>query len=150
MHTEVLTIGEIAHQAGLRPSTLRYYESIGLLPAQPRVNGRRQYTPDILQLLAVIRLARQAGFSVAEVRTLLHGFPSNTSPAERWQGLASHKLAEVSQLIANAQRMQDLLKTLLQCDCSQLEDCAADDDAPCGQNFAGAATPIRRNLVATP
>ncbi len=138
MELETLTIGDIARQAGVRPSTLRYYESIGLLPAPSRVSGRRRYTPDILQRLAVIRLARHAGFSIAQMQTLFHGFPSTTSPAERWQTLASQKLIEVSALIASAQQMQDLLRTLLKCDCCQLEDCAADSANPCGKSLVNA------------
>ncbi len=62
---EELTIGEVARRAGVRTSTLRYYESIGLLPAARRVNGRRRYAPAALRMLAVIHLAQQAGFSAA-------------------------------------------------------------------------------------
>jgi MerR family transcriptional regulator, redox-sensitive transcriptional activator SoxR len=40
---EELAIGEVARRAGIRPSALRYYESIGLLPAPTRVSGRRRY-----------------------------------------------------------------------------------------------------------
>ena len=59
-----LTIGEAASRAGVRPSALRYYERIGLLATTRRVNGRRRYEPDVLRVLAVIRLAKQAGFTV--------------------------------------------------------------------------------------
>jgi MerR family transcriptional regulator, redox-sensitive transcriptional activator SoxR len=35
-----LTIGAVARLAGKRPSSIRYYEQIGVLPAPPRVGGR--------------------------------------------------------------------------------------------------------------
>ena len=69
---EELTIGEVARQAGIRPSALRYYESIGLLPVPRRVNGRRRYDPAIVQQLTVLQVARQAGFTIAEIQTLFH------------------------------------------------------------------------------
>jgi MerR family redox-sensitive transcriptional activator SoxR len=90
-----LTIGQAARRAGIRPSALRYYEGVGLLPAPRRVNGRRRYDADILRILAVIRLAKHAGFTVAETRTLLHGFSATTPPSERWRRLARRKLAEM-------------------------------------------------------
>lgn len=41
--------GEVAQQAGIQPSAIRYYESEGLLPAPERVNGRRKYDARVLQ-----------------------------------------------------------------------------------------------------
>ena len=117
------SIGALARQAGLRPSALRYYESIGLLPAPRRVNGRRRYDPSALQQLTVLQLARQAGFTIAEMQTLFHGFAAETPPAARWQALAVQKLGELDALIERAQHMREILKTGLQCGCVRLEDC---------------------------
>ena len=63
--SEELAIGEVAHRAGIRPSALRYYESIGLLPQPRRVSGRRRYDASTVQLLKVIQLAQTAGFTIA-------------------------------------------------------------------------------------
>ena len=54
---EELVIGEVARRAGIRPSALRYYESIGLMPAPKRVNGRRRYDESTVQMLRVVQLA---------------------------------------------------------------------------------------------
>ena len=124
-----MNIGEVARRAGVRPSALRYYESVGVLPAPGRVNGRRRYGDEVLELLAVVRVARQAGFSVAEVRTLLHGFSEGTAPAERWRWLAREKLPEVEALIERALGMKRLLERGLRCECSRIEDCVA-----CGED----------------
>ncbi len=123
---EELTIGEVARRAGVRTSALRYYESIGLLHAIRRVNGQRRYDPSAVRMLAVIHLAQQAGFSVAEIQTLVHGFAPETAPAERWRPLAEHKLGELDALIARAQQMKRILETLLQCGCMRLEQCGVD------------------------
>ena len=121
---EELAIGDVARRAGIRPSALRYYESIGLLPAPKRVNGRRRYDQSTVQMLKVVQLAQQAGFTVAEIQVLLHGFAPNTPPAARWQPLAQHKIAELDALIERAQQMKRILETGLNCGCLRLEDCA--------------------------
>ena len=123
---EELVIGEVARRAGIRPSALRYYESIGLMPAPKRVNGRRRYDESTVQMLKVVQLAQQAGFTVAEIQTLLHGFAPDTPPAARWQPLAQQKIAELDALIVHAQKMKLILKTGLDCGCLRLEDCAVE------------------------
>ena len=120
---EELAIGEVARRAGVRPSALRYYESIGLLPAPRRVNGRRRYDLAAIQMLRVIQLAQHAGFSVAEIQHLLHGFSAETPPADRWRPLAEHKMREIDALIARAEQMKGILETLLTCGCGRLEMC---------------------------
>jgi MerR family redox-sensitive transcriptional activator SoxR len=94
-----MTIGEVAQEAGIRPSALRYYESVGVLPKPERRNGRRRYDGEVLRevldRLAVVSIAQQAGFTVAEIRMLLHGFSADAPPSERWRILAREKLTEV-------------------------------------------------------
>lgn len=119
-----LAIGEVARRAGLRTSALRYYERVGLLPPPQRVSGRRRYDERTVQLLRLIRLAQSAGFTVAEIKTLLHGFAPGTPPAARWQPLARQKLQELDALIAQAQQMKRVLAIGLNCGCLRLEDCA--------------------------
>jgi MerR family redox-sensitive transcriptional activator SoxR len=119
-----LAIGEVARRAGIRSSALRYYERIGLLPAPKRVSGRRRYDESTVQMLRLIQLAQGAGFTVAEIQTLLHGFEPDTPPAARWQPLARKKLEELDALILRAQQMKQVLATGLNCGCLRLEDCA--------------------------
>ena len=61
---ENLTISEVTRRTGVPASTLRYYESVGLLPAPARVSGHRRYGAEVLNQLAVIRLAQEAGFTM--------------------------------------------------------------------------------------
>ena len=119
-----LTVGELARQAGLRPSAIRYYESAGLLPAPVRVSGWRCYDGSARTRLAVIELAKLAGFTLAETRILLRGFSPRTPPSARWHKLARQKLPEVENLIARAHAMKRLLEEGLNCGCVRLEDCA--------------------------
>lgn len=117
-------IGEIARRAGVATSAIRYYERIGLLPPSQRVSGKRRYDTSILQKLAVIRLAQQLGLSIAEIQTLLHDFPVETPPSQRWQSLAGRKIAELDELITIMQARKAFLERTQECQCSTLEDCA--------------------------
>jgi MerR family redox-sensitive transcriptional activator SoxR len=118
-----LSIGEVARHAGMRPSKIRYYESLGLLGVPARSQGRRTYDGGILDLLRIVQLAQQAGFSLAEIRRLLHGFDASAPASIRWRALAETKLREVAALIERARRRQQLLEALMSCDCAALTDC---------------------------
>ena len=125
---ESMSIGEVARSAGVRPSALRYYEGVGLLPPPERANGRRRYDGELLRevldRLEVVRLAQQAGFTISEIRTLLDGFSEDTPPSERWRLLAQDKLPEVEVLLERALGMKDLLERGLRCECLRLEECS--------------------------
>lgn len=122
-----MTIGGVARRAGVRPSALRYYERVGVLPPPERENGRRLYDGEVLRevlnRLAVVGVAQQAGFTIAEIRTLLDGFSEDTPPSERWRVLADEKLPEVEALIRRARGMKRLLERGLECECLSIEDC---------------------------
>lgn len=62
-----IDIAEVATQAGVPASTLRFYEEKGLIGAVGRRGLRRLFTQDVLERLALIALGRQAGFSLDEI-----------------------------------------------------------------------------------
>jgi len=67
-----LKIGELASRLGLNVRTLRYYESIGLLPEPDRTQGGyRLYTEDDEQLLRFVLQAKSAGFSLDEIQRIV-------------------------------------------------------------------------------
>ena len=78
-----LSISEVANQIGLRPSAIRYYEQVGILPQAQRVSGQRRYDVTVLHRLIVIQRARQTGFTLSEIKELFFGFRvgSGTCPA---------------------------------------------------------------------
>jgi MerR family redox-sensitive transcriptional activator SoxR len=116
------TIGQAAKQCGVRPSALRYYESVGLLPSLPRASGRRLYDAAALQRLSVIQLAKRAGFSISEIRTLVRG-PHGTSPSDRWRELAQRKLHDLDSMVEQASEMRRILLRGLKCRCTTLDEC---------------------------
>src|SRR5262245_38246107 len=91
-----LTISAVAQQAGGRTATLRYYEAIGLLPEAQRVSGKRRYEESVLQRLAIIQTAQQAGFTLTEIRILLDEILQSSTPTAQWRELVQRKLREVN------------------------------------------------------
>lgn len=118
-----LSISDVARATGLRPSTLRYYESIGLLPEPPREGGKRRYDQTALHRLTLIGRARQLGFSLAEVRQLLVDFPADAPAGARWSTLAARKLEETNDLLARVQAMRDGLLRIQHCGCRTIDEC---------------------------
>jgi len=119
-----LTISQVARQIRLRPSAIRYYERIGLLPPAQRVSGQRRYDPTVLYRLAIIQRARQLGFTLSEIRHLFFGFRNITGPSERWQTLSRKKLAELDHLVEGIKMVQGVLRKLMtKCRCDTLDQC---------------------------
>jgi MerR family redox-sensitive transcriptional activator SoxR len=119
------TIGEVGSRTGLRPSAIRYYERLGLLPRAARVGGKRRFDAVVFEWLSFIALAREAGFTMAEIKRLVKGFTPGTPPAAKWRELATRKLAEIDAMVQRAERMRAVLNIALECGCFRLEDCGA-------------------------
>src|SRR6266480_6437006 len=135
-----LTISQVARQIRLRPSAIRYYERIGLLPRAPRMSGQRRYDSTVLYRLAIIQRARQLGFTLTEIRHLFFGFRDITRPSERWRTLSQRKLAELDDLMAGIKGVQGVLKKLMtKCRCDTLDQCGK-----------GIFQSMNRNVVARP
>lgn len=111
-----MTIGEVAEIAEIATSTLRYYEDIGLITPHRRINGRRRYMPNVLSVLALIQLAKDANFTLDEIKALIYDFPAEMPISERWQVIAQRKIHEINQIIRDAESTKALLEESLDCE----------------------------------
>ena len=123
LRMEDLTISEVARRSGVRATTIRYYESINVLPEPRRANGRRRYDPAILDRLAFIHIAQRLGFTLTEIALLFEQRETAVPLAERWQVLAREKLADVDRLIRHARAVKQTLISGLRCGCENLHEC---------------------------
>jgi MerR family redox-sensitive transcriptional activator SoxR len=124
MLRRMLAIGEVARRAGIAASAIRYYERLGLVPRADRQGGRRVYADDVLDRLALIRVAKAAGFRIAEIRALLAGLGGHRQPGPRWRAHAGRKLAELEARAAEIERMKRVLEVVTGCECPTLAECA--------------------------
>jgi MerR family redox-sensitive transcriptional activator SoxR len=115
-----LTIGDVAREAGMAATTLRYYEQIGLLPPPARLAGRRRYDGSILARLEVIRLCKSAGFALEEIQ-LLFADDAPGRPASR--ALAEAKLAEIDDQMASLARARAVIEWGMSCTCPSIDAC---------------------------
>jgi DNA-binding transcriptional MerR regulator len=127
---KLLAIGDAARQAGVPASTLRYWERAGLLSAPQRIGGKRRYDADDLRQLQVIVLAKQLGFSLAEIQIILSGISAKCPPPKLWRELAARKLPEVERTLREAKGMKKILETGMRCECLTLEGCLASANPP--------------------
>jgi MerR family transcriptional regulator, redox-sensitive transcriptional activator SoxR len=126
----LLAIGELAGLAGKRPSLIRYYEQIGLLPQPVRVSGQRRYDTAAVRTLAVIDTAQRAGLTLEEIKALLAASPDDISATERLRDLANRKLPEIAALIERTELVRRWLESAARCECPDLDECPLFDDPP--------------------
>ena len=104
--TSDLTIGEAARASGVKVTTIRFYESRGLLPAPPRSDGgRRLYGRTHVDRLRFIRHARDLGFALEDVSTLLSLTDRPDQSCAAVDAIARAQRAEVSRRIARLQAL---------------------------------------------
>lgn len=118
-----MTIGAVAALAGRRPSSIRYYEQIGLLPPATRMGGRRVYGADTVRTLAVIETGQRAGLTLDEIRALLSVSPGDQAAIERLREVAERKLPEITALIERTEMVRGWLETAARCECPSLNEC---------------------------
>ena len=131
LDSERMTIGQAAARAGVRASTIRYYESVGVLPEPEREAGQRRYTIDVLRRLAIIDVAQRAGFALEEIKQLLDGAGSGKA-YKNVRALAQGKLPAIDALIQRAEAVKRWLEVASSCECSTLDVCALFDDRALG------------------
>ena len=112
---------------------IRYYESIDLLAAARRTDaGYRAYTDEDVHVLRFIRRARDLGFSIEEITTLLDLWHDRSRTSAQVKRIAQSHIDQLTQRIAAMQAMQRTLQTLVGC-------CQGDDrpDCPILDDLAG-------------
>jgi MerR family transcriptional regulator, mercuric resistance operon regulatory protein len=113
-----LTIGALARLTGVSVETIRYYERIRLMGKPPRTRGgHRCYEPEHTHRLRFIRRARDLGFSIEDIRTLLAlSVRGHKSCAEVREIAAAH-LADVRAKRDDLAKLESILsETVDQCD----------------------------------
>ncbi|WP_028610881.1 MerR family transcriptional regulator [Paenibacillus harenae] len=118
-----LSIGQLAAKAKINASTLRYYESVGLLPAPERKNGQRRYDEGLLDRIHFIKVAQQTGFSIQEISILLEGFEPGESLSNRWEQMARQKRSELEERKRQLNSMIQILDSGLSCKCLTWSEC---------------------------
>ena len=102
----VLDIADVARLAGLTPSTLRYYERRGIIRSSGRNGLRRTFDAAVISRLALVKCARAAGFTLAQIGRFLVATPSDTVLRQQLGQRAKELDGQILQLT----RMRDSLR----------------------------------------
>lgn len=121
------TITRLAHGAGVKPDTIRYYERIGVLPPPDRTSGaHRRYGPAALDRLQFIQGAQRLGLRLEEITDLLAVRDTGACSCEPAEHLLRHRIEEVDAEIARLNELRAQLGGMLSA--LPAEDCP--DPAP--------------------
>lgn len=114
-----MDIGEVAKRSGLPASTLRYYEDKGLIRSIGRNGLRRVFSSAVLDSLAVIVLAREAGFSLEEIGSM---FTATGPKIDRAQLIV--KATEIDKTIKQLTAIRDGLNHAANCPAKNHFECS--------------------------
>lgn len=126
-----MTIGKLAAHAGVNVETVRYYHRIGLLAEPVREGSYRHYADQDLQQLHFIRRAKEAGFSLEEIRELLH--LDAVADRARIRTMAASRLEDIEARIRDMQALASRLKSLV----AQCADAKGHACCPIVETFKG-------------
>lgn len=129
-----MNIGEASRASGISAKMIRHYESLGLLPKVARTAaGYRQYDETTVHTLRFVRRARDLGFGLAEIETLLQLWADGSRASGDVKRVALAHAADLEVRIAKMQSMQRTLEQLAHAchgdarpDCPILDDLAGD------------------------
>jgi DNA-binding transcriptional MerR regulator len=108
-----MRIGEFAGASGVPAKTIRYYESVGLLPQPRRLdNGYRDYDRSAVGRLEFIRAAQAIGLSLGEIRGVLDFRDRGSVPCTHVADLIDRRAREVTAQIAALERVRTDLERL--------------------------------------
>lgn len=109
-----MKIGELSQRTGLAPSTIRFYEAKGLLPAaQRQPNGYRDYPESSLAMLSIIANAQATGFSLEEIKSLLPASGLSSWDHSRLMQALHEKLQELEAMHLKLKKSKRDLQALI-------------------------------------
>src|ERR1051326_950327 len=114
MSGDSLSSGKLADLAGVSRDTLRHYERKGVLRRPLRGhNGYRQYAPEALQTVQLVRRALSVGFTLDELAKVLKVRDAGGAPCEEVRKLAAQKLLDVQDQLRELTKLRDDLQETL-------------------------------------
>lgn len=121
----MITIGTLSKRTGVNIETIRYYERSRLIPPAPRTDsGRRLYKAEDIRRLTFIRHARDLGFDIAAIKTMLALQDVPEESCQRVSRIASDQLQAVESRIRRLRGLRtELVRMIKECDNGKVATC---------------------------
>lgn len=107
----MLDIGLLSEKTGVPPSTLRYYDEIGLIESLGRHGLRRQFGGEALTQIALIQLGKAAGFSLVEIKGMFGKDGMPDIPRESFHARADALEFQIKKLVS----LKNALRHVAEC-----------------------------------
>ena len=132
-----LSIGETARRSGVAASTLRFYESRGLIGSHRVGGNHRRYHRAMLRRIAIIRVAQTLGLSLRDIGAAFETLPDGRTPTRKdWARLSASWGRQLDRRIADLQNLRARLSGCIGCGCLSMQNCtlynAGDEAAQLG------------------
>ena len=109
-----MRIGEIAHRAGVNPKTIRFYESIGVLPEPPRTSsGYRDYDDEHVARLQFIKSAQRLGLKLEDIAEVLRFRDRGERPCDYVIDVVRREVDCLTDRMREMRRLRRELESLL-------------------------------------
>ena len=125
-----MNIGLASERSGVPAKTIRYYESIGLIPPADRTDGNyRDYDDSAVSVLQFLKRARAFGFTIDDCRELLSLYRDRNRSSADVKAIAQHRVEEIEAKILELKALRDTLGHLVErCHGDERPDCPILDD----------------------
>ena len=122
---QYLSIGDAAKRSGVATSTLRFYESRGLIQSIRVSGNHRRYHRAMLRRVSIIRVAKTLGLTLKEISTAFENLPNQRTPTRAdWVKLSKTWGRQLDQRISALQDLRDKLSGCIGCGCLSMQRCA--------------------------
>jgi len=119
-----LSVGFVAKRAGVKVSTLHFYEEKGLIRSWRNAGNQRRYKKDVLRRIALIKAGQKMGVSLAELKATLATLPNNRTPnKDDWDKLATQWQKQLERRIKYLETLKDSLTGCIGCGCLSMKSC---------------------------
>ncbi len=139
----MLTVRELARQAGVTPHAVRYYVRIGLLtPHRNPGNGYRLFNPRQLGRLRFIRRAQSLGYTLSEIGEIIRLSGTGQSPCPQVRDMIRRRIRDNASKLAELKALQERMETALS-RWEDMADCTPSGDMVCHliESFSDSDTP---------
>jgi len=125
-----MNIGLASDRSGVPAKTIRYYESIGLIPAADRTDGNyRDYDDSAVRILQFLKRARAFGFTIDDCRELMSLYRDRNRSSADVKAIAQRRVEEIEAKILELKALRDTLGHLVErCHGDERPDCPILDD----------------------
>ena len=128
-------IQNLAQITGVSAKTIRFYESIGLMPEPQRAeNNYRKYSSDAIERLRFIVSARSLGFNLTDIGEFLSARDEGTLPCKRVLDSFDQRISDIDRRIADLLELRDTLTRIRKEGEALPPDKTCDDDCLCSLN----------------